>query len=115
MRFPRIKPDTHSFYHCISRVVEGRFIFTLRHGRCIPAEKFIAFMRALEAFCGIIVLEYVIMGNHFHLVCEVPEPGPLSQDEVLKRIGPLYGPRRVGGLRKKLARLSEQPGGAELC
>jgi hypothetical protein len=29
MRFPRIKPDTHSFYHCISRVVEGRFIFAI--------------------------------------------------------------------------------------
>ncbi len=115
MRFPRIKPDTHSFYHCISRVVEGRFIFALRHGRSIPAEKFIALMRRLAAFCGVIVLEYVIMGNHFHLVCEVPEAGPLSQDEVLKRIGALYGPRRVRGLREKLASLSEQPGGAELC
>ena len=40
--FPRIKPDTYSFYHCISRVVDGRFIFALRHGRSGPAEKFIA-------------------------------------------------------------------------
>jgi putative transposase len=115
MRFPRIKPDTHSFYHCISRVVEGRFIFALHHGRSVPAEKIIAFMRALEAFSGVRVLDYVIMSNHFHLVCEVPEPRPLSQNEVLERIGALYGPRRVRALRQKLARFSEQLDGVELC
>jgi putative transposase len=115
MRFPRIKPDTHSFYHCISRVVEGRFIFALHHGRSVPAEKIIAFMRRLEAFSGVRVLDYVIMGNHFHLVCEVPEPRPLSQNEVLERIGALYGPRRVRALRQKLARFSEQLDGVELC
>ena len=115
MRFPRIKPDTHSFYHCISRVVEGRFIFALCQGRSVAAEKFIAMMRCLEAFCGVRVLGYVVMANHFHLVCEVPDPRPLSQSEVLERIGALYGPRRVQALREQLARLSEQPGAAELC
>jgi putative transposase len=114
MRFPRIKPDTHSFYHCISRVVEGRFIFALRHGRSGPAEKLIAIMRAEEAFCGVRVLDYVIMANHFHLVCEVPDPRPLSQSEVLERIGALYGRRRVRGLKKQLALLSGQPDGVEL-
>jgi hypothetical protein len=59
VRFPRIKLDTHSFYHCTSRVVEGRFIFALHHGRSVPAEKIIAIMR---------VLDYVTMANHFHLV-----------------------------------------------
>ena len=115
MRFPRIKPDFHSFYHCISRVVDGRFIFALRHGRSAPAEKLLAMMRAEEAFCGVRVLDYVIMSNHFHLVCEVPDPRPLSQSEVLERIGALYGRRRVRGLKKKLAQLSQQPDGAELC
>jgi REP element-mobilizing transposase RayT len=107
MRFPRIKPDTHSFYHFISRVVEGRFIFALHHGRSVPAEKIIAIVRALEAFSGVRLLDYVIMANHFHLVCEVPDPRPLSQNEVLERIGALYGPRRVRALRQKLARFSE--------
>jgi putative transposase len=115
MRFPRIKPDFHSFYHFISRVVEGRFIFALHHGRSVPAEKIIAIMRALEAFSGVRVLDYVIMANHFHLVCEVPDPRPLSQNEVLERIGALYGPRRVRALRQKLARFSEQLDGVELC
>jgi putative transposase len=115
MRFPRIKPLIRSIYHCISRVVEGRLIFALRHGRSVAAEKFISLMRALEAFCGVRVLAYAIMGNHVHLLCEVPEYRPLSDDEVLERIGALYGPRRVRTLREKLAHFSQQPGGAELC
>jgi putative transposase len=115
MRFPRIKPDTHSFYHCISRVVDGHFIFGLHHGRSVEAEKFISMMRPQEAFSGLRVLGYVVMANHFHIVCEVPEPRDLSQSEVLKRIGALYGRRRVRGLKKQLARLSEQPNGVELC
>jgi putative transposase len=115
MRFPRIKPNTHSFYHCISRVVEGRFIFALHHGRSLEAEKFISMMRRQEAFSGLRVLGYVVMANHFHIVCEVPQPRDLSQSEVLKRIGALYGRRRVRGLKKQLARLSEQPNGIELC
>src|SRR5271154_5772509 len=115
MRFPRIKPDTHSFYHCISRVVEGRFIFAICHGRSVAAEKLIGFMRRLEAFCGVRVLNYVVMANHFHLVCEVPEPRPLSQSEVLERIQALYGPQRVRVLQEQLARFSEQPDGAGLC
>ena len=114
MRFPRIKPDTDSFYHCISRVVDGRFIFALRHGRSVVAEKLIAMMRSQAAFCGVRVLDYVVMANHFHLACEVPEPRPLTQDEVLQRIGALYGPQRVQALQQQLARFCEQPDGAEL-
>jgi putative transposase len=88
MRFPRIKPDTHSFYHCTSRVVEGRFIFALHHGRSVPAEKIIAFMRRLEAFSGVRVLDYVIMSNHFHLVCEVSDPRPCPRTKCLSASGP---------------------------
>jgi hypothetical protein len=53
MRFPRVKADGQGFYHCISRVVEGRFIFqTSGHGSA-EAERFIKLMRGLEAFSGI--------------------------------------------------------------
>jgi hypothetical protein len=38
MRFPRIKAKGQSFYHCISRVVEGRFIFGTSEGGSVEAE-----------------------------------------------------------------------------
>ena len=83
MRFPRVKADGHGFYHCVSRVVEGRFIFqTSGHGST-EAEHFIKLMRCLEAFSGIRVLTYALMSNHFHLLCEVPEPKTLSEAEVV--------------------------------
>ena len=92
MRFPRIKANGQGFYHCVSRVVEGRFIFgTSGHGSA-EAERFITLMRSLEAFCDIQVLTYVLMSNHFHLLCEVPEPRALSEAEVLERIEAGYGP-----------------------
>jgi hypothetical protein len=53
------------------------------------------------------------MSNHFHLVCFVPEARPLSVDEVLERIGALYGPERVEKLRALQTRLAELPDGLE--
>ena len=95
MRFPRVKAEGQGFYHCISRVVEGRFIFGTSGDGGLEAERFITLMRRLEAFSGVRVLTYVLMANHFHLLCEVPEPRVLSQSEVLERIQAGYGPSRV--------------------
>ena len=70
MRFPRVKADGQGFYHCVSRVVEGRFIFQVSGHGSVEAERFIMLMRCLEAFSGVRVLTYVLMSNHFHLMCE---------------------------------------------
>ena len=63
MRFPRVKADGQGFYHCVSRVVERRFIFhTSGHGSA-EAQRFIKLMRRLAAFSGICVLTYALMSN----------------------------------------------------
>ena len=90
MRFPRVKAEGQSFYHCVSRVVDGRFIFqTTGHGS-VEAERFLQLMRRLEAFSGVVILNYALMANHFHLLCEVPEPRTLSEAELLQRIESLF-------------------------
>jgi len=97
--------------HCVSRVVEGRFIFqTSGHGSA-EAERFVQLMRCLEAFSGIRVLTYVLMSNHFHLLCEVPEPKTLSEAEVLERVEAGYGPARRQALQEEIARYRQQPDG----
>ena len=113
MRFPRVKAEGQSFYHCISRVVEGRFIFGTSGDGGLEAERFVSLMRRLEAFSGVRVLTYVLMANHFHLLCEVPEARVLSQSEVLERIQAGYGPSRVQALKEQLARFAEQPDALE--
>jgi hypothetical protein len=63
MRFPRVKAKGQSFYHCVSRVVDGLFIFqTTGHGSP-EVERFVLLMRLLEAFSGVRVLTYVLMSN----------------------------------------------------
>ena len=113
MRMPRVKAEGRSFYHCLSRVVDGLFIFGTAADFCREAEQFLSLMRRLEAFSGVRVRSYAVMANHFHLLCEVPEPGPLSENEVLERIEANYGPQRAKTLRERLAGCAQQPDGVE--
>jgi hypothetical protein len=66
----------------------------------------------LEAFSGIRVLDYALMFNHFHLLCEVPEPKTLSEPEVLERIEAGYGSARRQALQQEIAHYRQQPDGS---
>jgi len=113
MRFPRVKAEGQSFYHCVSRVVDRQFIFqTAGHGSP-EAERFVLLMRRLEAFSGVRVLTYSLMSNHFHLLCEVPQAQELSEVELLERIQAGYGPARRQALDQQLALLRQKPDGAD--
>src|SRR6516162_627921 len=113
MRLPRVKAEEGpAFYHCVSRVVEGRFIFQTTAGGSVEAEHFVGLMRRLEAFSGVRVLTYALMSNHFHLLCQVPPGEPLSELELLERIEAGYGRQRRQALEWQLARWAEQAQGA---
>ena len=77
-----------SIYHCVSRVVDRRFVFGDEE-----RGKFRMFMRMMENFSGCRVLSYCVMSNHFHILLEVPPMpiGGLSDAELLKRLGVFYG------------------------
>src|ERR1700733_13896002 len=113
MRFPRVKAQGQGFYHCISGFVHGLSVFGASDAPCLEAEEFISLMRRREAFSGIQVLDYVLMNNHFHLVCKVPEPKALSQSEMLTRVEAGDGSERAQVLREQLAHCTEQPDGIE--
>ena len=113
MRFPRVKADGQGSYHCISRFVHGLFVFRTATGRCPEAEIFLSMLRRGAAFCGIQILDYGLMANHFHLLCKVPEPRFLPQSEVLERIEARYGLQYVQEVQQELARYADQPDGME--
>jgi len=69
MRFPRVKADGQGFYHCVSRVVDGCFIFQMSGRGSVEAERFIKLMRHLEAFSGVHVLTYVLMSTRSGPAC----------------------------------------------
>ena len=47
-------------------------------------------LRRVEEFCGVMVLAYAIMSNHFHIFIYVPEPAKIGDGEILRRINVLY-------------------------
>jgi REP element-mobilizing transposase RayT len=59
----------------------------------LEREKFRALMREYESVCGVRVMTYSILSNHFHLLIEVPNrPARLpTDDELEKRLSVLTG------------------------
>jgi hypothetical protein len=110
MRQPRLKASAHPCcYHCLSRVTDGQAIFAPSGPGALEAERFVDLLHRLAAFCGIPLLTYALMANHFHLLCEVPEPRELSDPELLDRIEALDGPARRQAAQRTLR--GQTPGG----
>ena len=85
----QVKP---AIYHCISRVVDRRFVFG-----DIEREQFRSYMRMYENFSGIRVLAYCVMSNHIHLLLEIPPmpEGGLSDEQLLQRLRAIYNTATV--------------------
>ena len=92
-------------YHCISRVVDRRFVFG-----DAEREKFRMIMRMMEGFSGCRVLSYCIMSNHVHLLLEVPPmpAGGLTDEELLARLRALYSDSIVLDVAKQLKEAREK-------
>ena len=104
-RFLYPSAENHScLYRCISRVVDRQFVL----GR-EQKDVFVRMMREYEDFCGVQVISYCIMSNHFHLLVEVP---PKKKDEVillddgefLRRLKPVYSKVYCRGIEQMLER-----------
>jgi len=74
--------ERSAVYSICSRVVERRFYFEDEE-----REMFVKLMRMYETFCGVHVLSYCVMSNHFHILLEVPARpvGGISDEEILRR------------------------------
>ena len=96
----RTSAEKPVFYHCISRVVDRRFVLGAEE-----KEKFRTLMRMQENFTGCRVASYCLMDNHFHLLLEVPPmaDGGLSDAELLKRLAALYSEALVAAVATELA------------
>lgn len=86
MRLPRLKLTETALYHCISKVVNGDHLFG-----AVEKRHFLTLLREYEVFCGVQVLGYCVMSNHFHVLVEVPaRPSILpTAAEVLRRLDAL--------------------------
>jgi REP element-mobilizing transposase RayT len=107
MRTGRIKispTESPAVYHCISRTVNGERLFD-----DADRETFRRQMWQVSEFCGVEVITYSVMANHFHILVHVPAANTISDAELLRRYRILY-PKptpyqtaKIEVLEKKLA------------
>ena len=92
-RMPRfLRKGKQACYHVTSRINGRAFLLN-----DVEKEALRSLLRRVAAFCGVKILTYAILDNHFHLLVEVPAgPGELSDDELLERARLLYGHERKG-------------------
>lgn len=110
MRTARIYGDTPvCTYHVISRVIEQKFIFGSEE-----RQFFLSLIRAQEAFSGVRVLTWVLMSNHFHMLCVVDvEAGEalkanMSDEDILERLQHIYGQTQLREIEADLKQLRER-------
>ncbi len=98
VRTARIKVNAEqgeAAYHCMSKTVNGERLFddtgkeVLRRHLWLVAE-----------FCGVQVLTFAILGNHFHILVRVPRKVAIPDSELLRRFALLHSkPTRYQTLR----------------
>jgi len=72
-------------YHAMSRVVGAQFLLGDREKEVLRK----MFWQVAD-FCGVEILTYCIMSNHFHILVRVPEKVRLSDSELMRRFKVLY-------------------------
>jgi len=105
MRKPRVKETRSANYHVFSRVVNGEWIFNREE-----KELFVTLMRRVEAFCGVKILTYTVLSNHFHILVHIPKRKRrnIGDEEFLRRLSQLYCKREVRRVEKKLCGYREK-------
>lgn len=77
-------------YHCMSRIVGGNRWLDDR-----AKEVFRKQLKKIADFCGVEVLTYCLLNNHFHILIRVlpQENGVIGDGELIRRVKALYGAR----------------------
>lgn len=100
-----------SYYHAMSRTVGGDIFFDE-----VEKEALKTLIWKLARFCKVRVLTYAVMGNHFHVLLEIPEKekiieefsGTEGEERLLTHVACLYSKGAVASLRTELERMREQ-------
>ena len=89
--------DYGTFHHLMSRIAHRVYFMTDE-----VRNDFLGMIRRSAEFCGIKLVAWCIMANHFHILAYLPEPEQLDEDEILRRYGVLKGRERLSALRKRI-------------
>src|SRR5690606_29842844 len=88
MRQRRIKVDAAAgaaVYHCMTRTVNGERLLD-----DVAKEVLRKQLWQIAEYCGVQIVTYAIMSNHFHVLVRVPRWSQPSDAELLRRYALLY-------------------------
>ena len=88
MRNPRFKIASHlasAIYHCMSRTVNGEHCIDDTAKEILRKQFW-----QIADFCGVQILTYAIMSNHFHVLVRVPQKTIPDDRELLRRFQVLH-------------------------
>lgn len=91
-------------YHCMSRVVAAEKLMRDPEVR----RMFRRMMLKMANFCGVRILTYAIMENHFHILVEIDESAEVSDGDILTRVEGLYGEEKRKNLEGILKGADEE-------
>lgn len=83
MKIPPEKGE--AYYHAMSRTVNGDWLFG-----DVEKETLRRHIWQVADYCGIQLITYAVMSNHFHVVVRVPKKEPLCDRELLRRYAILH-------------------------
>lgn len=98
----RVK-EYESVHHLISRIAH-RVYFLGEDER----SEFLDLIFRAAAFCGLEVIGWCIMTNHFHVLVYLPMPEDLSEEELIRRYGVLKGEKAANRFEHEIQRLRRQ-------
>lgn len=88
MRTARIKVpavERDSLYHVMTRTVNGAFLFDDPAKEALRKQ-----LWQIADYCGVQVVTYAILSNHFHVLLRIPKISEVSDAELLRRYSVLY-------------------------
>jgi REP element-mobilizing transposase RayT len=83
MRTPRIKvsaEEGEASYHCMSRTVNREWLFDETAKEVMRKHLWQA-----ADFCGVKIITYHLLSNHFHVLVRIPKKAPVEDAELLRR------------------------------
>ena len=83
IKIPAVEGE--AVYHCMSRTVNGEWLFDT-----VVREVLRRQLWQVADYCGVQVLTYTVLSDHFHVMVRVPREQPVSDAELLRRYGVLY-------------------------
>jgi REP element-mobilizing transposase RayT len=104
-RTPRIKSSGEgtAYYHIISRCSNRQFLFR----KDAAKDRLMDLAKRVAEFSGVKLLALTVMDNHFHILCSVTQSNePVSQEEIIRRIGVLKGESAAEEVRKRWENLA---------